>query len=362
MSADALIERVRAAQADKTPLEIRGGRTKAWYGEAPRGEPLELTTLPGLSGISCYEPTELVVTVRAGTRLAELDAELAAAGQWLPFEPPRFNDGGTVGGMVAAGLSGPARAANGSLRDYVLGCSLVNGRAELVTFGGQVMKNVAGYDVSRLMAGSMGVLGVLCEVSMKVLPVPPGTATLRFELDEKSALRQLNEWAGRPLPISASAWWEGTLVLRLAGAGAAVHSAVGQLGGELIDAPLAAAFWSGLRDQRDEFFVGALKAVQGGATLWRLSVPQTTPPLKLSGEQLIEWGGGQRWLCTSAPAATVRDIAAQAGGHATVFRGADKTGGAFAPLSAPLARIHRQLKTAFDPDGLFNPGRLLPDL
>jgi len=354
-----IVDRVHAARAAKTVLDIRGGQTKAWYGEAPQGEPLDVTPL---AGISSYEPTELVVTARAGTTLIALEAALAEAGQCLPFEPPRFGPAGTVGGMVAAGLAGPARAAMGSVRDYVLGATLLNGRGEVVSFGGQVMKNVAGYDVSRLLAGSLGVLGVICEVSLKVLPAPPATRTLRFEMDEATALKRLNDWGGQPLPLSASAWWEGTLVLRLAGAAAAVEAAHARLGGETIEAPLAAAFWAGLRDHGDEFFAGAAKAVALGASLWRLSLPQTAPPLKLSGEQLVEWGGAQRWLCTSTPAVQVRDSALAVGGHATLFRSRDKSPGVFAPLKAPLDRIHRQLKTAFDPDGVFNRGRLYPGM
>ena len=350
-----LIDQVQAARAAKVPLAITGGHTKAFYGEAPQGEPLDVKPL---AGISSYEPSELVVTVRGGTPLAELEAALAEQGQCLPFEPPRFGPGSTVGGMVAAGLAGPARATAGGVRDYVLGATLLNGRAEVCSFGGQVMKNVAGYDVARLLAGSMGCLGVICEVSLKVLPQPVATATLRFELDQAAALVKLNQWGGQPLPLSASAWWEGMLVLRLAGARAAVDAAVATLGGELIDAPLAATFWDGLRDHRDEFFVGAHKAVQGGASLWRLSLPQTAPPLALSGEQLVEWGGAQRWLCTSTPAAQLREAAAAAGGHATLFRGQDKSGGVFAPLSPPLERIQKNLKVAFDPDHVFNPGRL----
>ena len=407
---DALIDRVRAARAGKTALNITGGSTKAFYGEAPRGEPLDVRPL---AGISSYEPSELVVTVRAGTPLAELEAALAEQGQCLPFEPPRFAtvanadgrggttngtapqggmngrtapqggmngrtapQGGTVGGMVAAGLAGPARAAVGGVRDYLLGATLLNGKAEVLSFGGQVMKNVAGYDVSRLLAGSMGLLGVICEVSLKVLPLPVATATLRFELGEAAALKQLNTWGGQPLPVNASAWWDGALVLRLSGAAAAVQSALHQLGGERVDPAQAAAFWSGLRDQTDEFFVGAERAVAGGATLWRLSVASTAPPLALSGEQMVEWGGAQRWVVTSAPAATLREAAANAGGHATAFRGVKASGAqaggtqasgaqatsVLAPLSAPLARIHREMKTAFDPDRIFNPGRLYPGL
>ncbi|HEY6133839.1 MAG TPA: glycolate oxidase subunit GlcE [Rubrivivax sp.] len=354
-----LVDQIQTARSQKAPLDIRGGGTKDFYGELPRGEPLDVRAL---SGISSYEPSELVVTVRTGTPLAELEAALAEKGQCLPFEPPRFAPAGTVGGMVAAGLAGPARAAVGGVRDYVLGVTMLNGRGEELSFGGQVIKNVAGYDVSRLLVGSMGVLGVICEVSLKVLPLPVATQTLRFDLGESVALQRLNEWGGQPLPLNASAWWEGTLVVRLSGAAAAVQAAQARLGGEVIEPGLAAGFWSGLRDHNDEFFAGAVKAVEGGASLWRLSVPQTASPLKLSGEQLIEWGGAQRWCCTTAPASQLRDAAATAGGHATLFRSGDKRPGVFAPLEPPNERIQRALKQSFDPDGVFNPGRLYPGL
>jgi glycolate oxidase FAD binding subunit len=355
-----LIERVRAARADGTTLDIRGGGTKAWYGEAPAGEPL---ATGALRGISSYEPSELVVTVRAGTPLPELEAALAEKGQCLPFEPPRFGAASTVGGMVAAGLAGPARAAVGGVRDYVLGATVLNGRAEVLSFGGQVMKNVAGYDVSRLLAGSMGVLGVICEVSLKVLPRPVATATLRFDVDEAEAIRRLNAWGGQPLPLSASAWHGGVLHLRLAGAAAAVASAARQLGGQPLGADEAAALWEALRDQRSAFFAEAQRAVDAGGTLWRLSVPSVAPPLALPGPTLLEWGGAQRWCFGDLAAERVRAAAAAAGGHATALRTGDATlraAGVFAPLAAPLERIHRDLKRTFDPAGILNPGRLYP--
>jgi glycolate oxidase FAD binding subunit len=217
-----LIDQVEYARSHRSPLDIRGGGTKAFYGGMPRGEPLDVT---GLAGISSYEPTELVVTVRGGTLLSDLEAALGAQGQCLPFEPPRYSSGGTVGGMVAAGLSGPARANVGAVRDHVLGVTLLNGRAEVLTFGGQVAKNVAGYDVSRLVVGSLGILGVICEASLKVLPVNRASATLRFDWDERRALEKLKLWASQPLPINASAWHEGQLHVRLAGAAAAVSAA-----------------------------------------------------------------------------------------------------------------------------------------
>ena len=353
-----VIDRVKAAAAAGTPLYVHGGRTKDFYGETPQGEPLSML---GVKGVSSYEPSELVVTVRAGTSLAALEATLAESGQCLPFEPPHFGAASTVGGMVAAGLSGPSRAAVGSVRDYVLGVTLLNGNGELLSFGGQVMKNVAGYDVSRLMAGSLGVLGILVEVSLKVLPAPVAMATLRFDRKQKEALVDLNKWAAQPLPIDASVWWDDTLAVRLRGAQAAVNSAIARLGGELVDPAFAKEFWAGLRDHRDEFFAKARTAVDAGATLWRLSVPSTTAPIAISGEQLIEWGGAQRWVCTTAPHDSIREAARAAGGHSTLFRGTDRSPGVFTPLAAPLDRIHRELKRSFDPAGIFNRGRMYPD-
>ncbi|KQU86519.1 glycolate oxidase [Variovorax sp. Root318D1] len=362
-----IVERIRAAAADATALRIRGGGTKDFYGEPPRGEVLSTT---GLTGITSYEPSELVVTVRAGTPLAELEAALAEKGQCLPFEPPHFGaaDSGTVGGMVAAGLSGPARASVGAVRDYVLGATLVNGRGEVLAFGGQVMKNVAGYDVSRVLAGSLGTLGVIAEVSLKVLPVAPAEATLAFECSQADALRLLNEWGGRPLPLNASCWFEdagsGTLRLRLRGAAAAVEAACAHLGGERVDNAVAA--WQSLRDQQHRWFT----ADDAGTALWRLSVPQTASVLALGdvGAPLIEWHGGQRWY--KAPpeqASLIREAAHVAGGHATLFRMASAPAAAsagarrFDALSAPIARIHHALMREFDPHSLFDRARLLAD-
>jgi glycolate oxidase FAD binding subunit len=354
-----LVDQVQTARAAKGHLRIVGGATKDFLGNALQGERLDARPL---AGISSYEPTELVVTARAGTPLAELEAALAERGQQLAFEPPRLGPSSTVGGMVAAGLSGPARAVAGSVRDHLLGATLLNGRGEVLAFGGQVMKNVAGYDVSRVLAGSMGILGLICEVSLKVLPAPPASTTLRFECDQASALKKLNAWGGEPLPLSGSACWNDTLVLRLSGARAAVDAACRQLGGETIAPELAAAFWRGLRDQDDEFFVAATSAIEAGSALWRLAVAQAAPPITLPGEQLIEWGGAERWLCTTAPASAVRETAVAAGGHATLYRSHDKSAGAFHPLPVPLARVHREMKRAFDPDRVFNRGRLYAEL
>ncbi len=360
----ALIDRIRAASAARQPLRVRGGGTKDFYGEpAAAGEMLSTT---GLTGIVSYEPSELVVTVRAGTPLAELEAVLAAQGQCLPFEPPHFGPGATVGGMVAAGLAGPARASVGSVRDYVLGATLVNGRGEVLEFGGQVMKNVAGYDVSRLLAGSMGTLGLIAQVSLKVLPVAPAEATLRFEMSQQQALERLNAWGGQPLPLNASAWVDDagvpTLYLRLRGAVAAVEAACRSLGGERQGD--VAADWALSRDLRLPWF-----HERGGRDLWRLSVPQTAPALDLPDTPYVEWHGGQRWVRAEAAAgAALREAVRAVGGSATRFIAGTEAGasaariGRFDPLPMPLDRIHRDLKREFDPVGLFNPGRLYPDL
>jgi glycolate oxidase FAD binding subunit len=355
----ALIDQVGRARRERRPLCIRGGGTHDFYGGPLTGEPLPTG---GLTGTPAYEPSELVVTTRCGTALIELEALLAERGQCLPFEPPHFGPAATVGGMIGTGLSGPSRASVGSVRDHVLGATLLNGKGEVLSFGGQVIKNVAGYDLSRLLVGAMGTLGLVLDVSLKVMPVARASATLRFELDQATALDRLNEWGGLPLPLNASAWWDGNLLLRLRGAEAAVNHAVARLGGEPIEAALAGPFWEGLRDHTDLYFERARRAADAGeATLWRLSVAQTAPPLASNGETLVEWHGGQRWLMTAAPAGEVRAVAAAAGGHATLFRGRDRTAGTFTPLGSPLDRIHRELKKAFDPDGIFNPGRLYPD-
>lgn len=354
-----LIERIRNASAASAPLRIRGGSTKNFYGGAGGGEPID--TRP-LTGITNYEPSELVITARAGTSLAELETALAAQRQCLPFEPPRFAAGGTVGGMVAAGLAGPARASVGSVRDYVLGAQIVNGRGELLNFGGKVMKNVAGYDVSRVLAGSMGVLGLITEVSLKVLPCAPAEATLCFECDQADALRLLNGWCGQPLPLNASRWSGeagGILWLRLSGAAAAVDAACRRLGGELVEADRAQAGWQACRDQTLPWF-----ASRDDACLWRLSVPQTAPAIAFSSKPLIEWHGGQRWYLAPGDAEqSLRKLAREAGGHATLFMAtgdadAGQFHSKFEPVAPPIMAIHRSLKREFDPAGIFNRGRL----
>ena len=344
--------RIRAAAAARTPLAIRGGGTKSFLGGVPRGEPFDTREY---AGIVEYEPTELVITARAGTPLADIEATMAAAGQMLAFEPPRFGPGATLGGTIATGLSGPRRPYAGAARDFVLGVRVVDGRGDDLTFGGRVMKNVAGFDVARLMTGAMGTLGVISEVSLKCLPLPKAEATRTFQLSADEAIHRVNEWGGRPLPLSATAYVKGVLYVRFSGAAPAVESACAKLGGAAVAD--GAAFWSSVREQTHPHFAAAREA---GASLWRLSVRSTAPYADLGGEQLIEWGGALRWLAAGprADASKLRAWARDHGGHATLFGGTDRTAGAFHPLPEPVLALHRRLKAGFDPHGIFNPGRL----
>lgn len=342
-------EQVLGAAGAGRKLRIRGGGTKDWYGQSLDGDILDTTAF---DGIIDYEPTELVITARSGTPLAHIEAVLAERHQMLAFEPPHFGDGATLGGTIACGLSGPRRAAAGAARDFVLGAQIMDGKGEVLTFGGQVMKNVAGYDVSRLLTGSMGTLGLLLQVSLKVLPRAVAESTLRFAMSELEALERLNTWGGQPLPISASCWHDGVLTLRLSGAQAAVDAARRMLGGEAVED--GARFWRSLREQRHPFFDGA-------DALWRLSVPSAAGAIILRGPQLIEWGGAQRWLRAGSDAQTaqgIRRAVSAAGGHATLFRGGDKQVGVFEPLAPAVAKIHERLKASFDPSQVFNPGRM----
>jgi len=339
--------RIRAAAQARQPLRLRGGGTKDWYGGVLAGDVLDTRAY---TGVVSYEPTELVITARCGTPLADIETLLATHNQMLAFEPPRFGPGSTIGGVVAAALSGPRRANAGAVRDFVLGAVLMDGRGEAMRFGGQVMKNVAGYDVSRLLAGSLGTLGLILEVSLKVLPRPVCEASLRFAMSEIDALTRLNQWAGQPLPLSASCWHDGVLTIRLSGAEAAVLAARRTLGGDEVRD--AAAFWTALRDQTRDFF--------DSGTMWRLSVPSAASAIIVGGEQLIEWGGAQRWLKpgNGGDADAIRRSAAAAGGHATRYRSNDKEIPVFHPQAAAVAAIHHRLKAWFDPAGIFNPGRL----
>lgn len=354
----ALRDQVLAAIESRTPLCIRGGGTKDFLGQLPTGTVLDTR---GHAGVIDYEPTELVITARCGTPLAEIETLLAAHGQRLAFEPPHFDPGATLGGCIAAGLAGPGRQGAGGVRDYVLGATLLDGKGEVLEFGGQVMKNVAGYDVARLLAGSLGILGVILSVSVKVLPRPAATCTLRFAMNEAEALRCMNQPGA--LPVEASAWHDEVLTLRLAGARAAVDAARQKLGGDVLDEAEAQAFWTSLREQTHPFFADDVPhALQ--APLWRIAVAPTTPAIDLDGPQLIEWQGGQRWLRGARDAGELRATVGKAG-HVQLFRAAEalrKDTPVSAPLPPAALRIQRALKAGFDPAGIFNPGRLYADL
>jgi glycolate oxidase FAD binding subunit len=343
----ALLQQVEQALAGNTPLLIQGGNSKAFLGRMSAGEVLDTRAH---RGIVRYEPTELVVTVRAGTPLRELLAALDTAGQMLACEPPAFGDGATVGGMVATGLSGPRRPWAGSVRDFVLGSRVITGAGKHLRFGGEVMKNVAGYDLSRLLVGSYGCLGVLTEVSLKVLPKPRQCLSLSLEMDSAKALARLADWGQQPLPISAASHDGQRLHLRLEGGEGSVAAARDRLGGE----PLAADYWANLNEQQLAFF-------DEGLPLWRLSLPNNTGLLELPGQQLIDWAGAQRWLKSAAPAERIRELASRVGGHATCYSHG-LLDSPFQPLPAVLLRYHRQLKAQLDPQGIFNPGRLYAEL
>ncbi|MCI8209879.1 glycolate oxidase [Pseudomonas sp. S25] len=342
----ALLEQVNQALQTATPLRIQGGNSKAFLGREVAGEVLDTRTH---SGIVSYDPTELVITARAGTPLQELCAALDAAGQMLPCEPPHFGEA-TVGGMVATGLSGPRRPWAGSVRNFVLGTRVITGLGKHLRFGGEVMKNVAGYDLSRLMAGSFGCLGVLTEVSLKVLPKPRLCSSIALEMDSSRALARLAEWGQQPLPISAASFENGVLRLRLEGGEGSVAAAHERLGGERIDP----AYWQELNEHQLDFF-------SSGSPLWRLSLPNNTDVLDVPGEQLIDWAGAQRWLKSDADSATIRATVSTAGGHAQCYSHGLQDS-PFHPLPATLLRYHRQLKAQLDPHGIFNPGRMYAEI
>lgn len=358
-----LIEQVLAARAGFKPLLIRGGSTKAFYGnpiDRPNDTAVTLD-MRSVKGIINYHPSELVITALAGTPLQEITETLDASGQMLAFDPPAFGIEATIGGCISAGLSGPGRLGAGPVKDYVLGAHLLDAQGRILKFGGEVMKNVAGYDVSRLLTGAMGMFGALTQVSVKVAPKPFEVCTLEWELDEAKALSQTLSWRAKPLPISATSWelvgGAGRLRARLAGSAAALLSARQSLGGDVVDLAEATKYWVAVREHSLDFFATPV--------LWRVACAPGTPVLDL-GPTLTEWAGGQRWIAADCDPLQIRSLAEQAGGHATLFRQLTDQPlppqGVFHPLSQGNATIVRRLKLEFDPKSLFNPGRLIADL
>ncbi len=355
---DALQQQVAQAIDTKTPLNIVGGNSKAFYGN-PANPAYKNVSTDGHSGIVSYEPSELVVTVRSGTPLKALEALLDKHRQQLPFEPPHFSDHSTVGGAVAAGLSGPARFRLGAVRDSVLGVKIINGRGEVLRFGGEVMKNVAGYDLSRLMAGSMGTLGLLLEVSLKLRAKAPQTLTLQHQVSESQARELQRQWFQLPGILTATAYHKDTLSIRLAGSEKTLAAMKAKIGGETLEN--SDSFWKALKNQQLPFFTEA-------STLWRVAVPPMSPALHSKGETLEEWGGGQRWISAGLDETEhLREQAAKLGGHATLFRTTQSDHKSadisrFHPLAAPLMQLHHSLKKSLDPHGIFTPGRLYKGL
>jgi glycolate oxidase FAD binding subunit len=344
-----LEERMRQAAAEGAPLDIVGGASKSFLGRITQSESFDVSAH---RGIISYEPTELVITARAGTPLSEIEAVLGDSGQMLAFEPPHFGATATLGGTIATGLSGPRRPYAGAARDFVLGIKLLSGEGNTLDFGGQVIKNVAGYDISRLMVGAMGTLGVLLEVSLKVLPLPGKTASVEFSMDAATAIERLNAWAAQPLPLSAAYHHKDKLFVRLSGTAGGVEQAIRRLGGAAVE---DASRWHALREHELDHF-------DTDMPLWRLSVPPATPPLALPGEVLMDWGGALRWLKSQAPAEEIHAAVAKIGGHATLYRNGDRQGEVFHPLPRPLLDLHKRLKASFDPKGILNRGRMYAEL
>ena len=341
-------QQVLDAFENSSALYIVGGNSKSFYGRTVSAQPLNVAQHHGILN---YEPTELVITVRAGTPLDEIEKTLADHGQMLPFEPPAFSSGATIGGTIACNFSGPRRAYTGAARDYLLGCKIINGKGEILSFGGEVMKNVAGYDVSRLMAGAMGTLGVLLEVSLKVLPQPETERTQLLHCSTTEALEKIHALSQTPLPISASCFTDSQLYIRLSGASKAVNAAIDSIGGDSLEN--ADQYWRDVKEHKLDFF-------NAEKPLWRLSMASDIAPLPLQGETLYEWGGALRWLRSNESAELIQNSLATIDGHASLFR--HQQHGMFQPLTPGLLRLHKNLKAAFDPKNILNPGKLYPEL
>ncbi len=344
-----LQQQVADAFRDRTPLNISGSGSKAFLRNPSHDKDAQVIDVSKHRGIVEYDPRELVLTARSGTTLQNIESALAACGQMLAFEPPHFSIGATLGGTIACGLSGPRRPYSGAARDFVLGCQLLNGRGELLRFGGQVMKNVAGYDVSRLMVGAYGTLGMLLEISLKVLPLPPASITVVHESSPAEALALMSGLLSKPYPVDGACYHGERCYVRISGSAQAVKEARAKIPGDVLAD--AEAFWHGLREQQLPFF-------RHSGALYRVMVKPETPPLPIAGEWLLDWGGAQRWLYSDEDVAAIRRRVAQAGGHVTVFRGDAHGEERFQPLPAPLLALHQRIKASFDPDNILNRGRL----
>ena len=382
-------ERILEAQTKREALLIQGAGSKQFYGESvspQEGKDLGLLDVSAYKGIVSYEPTELVITAKCGTPIIEIEAALEEQRQILAFEPPRFSSLGTIGGAIATGLCGPRRVSAGPTKDFVLGAALVDGQGEWLQFGGTVMKNVAGYDVSRLLCGSLGIFGVIAEVSLKVLPKPAADQSVRLSCSQSQAIDWLNAWGGQPLPMVASQWHGGVLTVQFSGAVAAVSRAtesfVSQHQAKTVAAPEALSFWQSIRDQSHEFFADVhsrhgSQPSAAGKRLWRISLPSTAPELQVSGDLMLEWGAALRWVWTSASANEVREKTAALGGTAMLYAGeftSQEVGlqqghstpalppSRFHPLSSAVLKIHQRLKAELDPHGVFNPSKMYPGL
>jgi glycolate dehydrogenase FAD-binding subunit len=346
----ALQQQVIDAQQDATPLDIVGGGSKSFLGRAGHEMQIDVSAH---RGIVDYDPRELVLTARGGTTLQAVEAALSEASQMLAFEPPHFGNNATLGGTIACGLSGPRRPYSGSARDFVLGCKLLNGRGEILGFGGQVMKNVAGYDVSRLLAGAFGTMGIMLEISLKVLPRPPASITVTSLCNPAEAIASMTGLLSKPYPVDGACYHGDKCYVRISGSALAVREARNKIPGDVVQD--ADEFWRALREHELPFF-------HHRSTLFRIMVKPATPPLDIEGSWLLDWGGAQRWLYSNEDIAAIRRRVEPAGGYVTVFRGGDHNDELFQPLSAPLLTIHRRLKAGFDPKNIFNRGRMYSGL
>jgi glycolate oxidase FAD binding subunit len=380
-SPEELRQAVEWALNDGVTLDVRGQGSKQALGKPMTCD--QVLDLSGLSGIVDYAPEELVVTLRAGTPMREVEALLAQRNQMLAFEPPDLGPllgqeagRGTLVGAVMGNLAGPRRISAGAARDHLLGFSGVNGRGEAFKSGGKVMKNVTGYDLSKLLAGSWGTLAVLDQVSVKVLPAPDQTRTLvLLGLSDEKAVKAMCAAMGSPHDVSGAAHVDGRTALRLEGVAPSVEARLKGLRDLLAEAGAAMeelgtlesrAFWREVRD------VAPLSG-SGDAVVWKISCPPTEGPgivgrikaQRPAAETLYDWSGGLVWLAlppsAGADHSIVRSTLGATGGHATLIRGTETVRASvpvFQPQPAALAALAARVKESFDPKRLFNPGRM----